>query len=175
MSSVLDNKNFQLYGGILVVVIIVLLCIKYCKSRMDEAFDSSNTFNPSSNQAAPIVNPRAGALLDGPGDAGLGADSVKGISQDSLSIIPSNYYFLDDGAGGAESIQHNLCSKSCCSEQFPTPFKQKFDPFVCSARDKFVPTNIMCNNGFQDVGCSCISKEQATFMANRGGNGRELF
>jgi hypothetical protein len=172
MSNVLDNQNVKIGGGILVVIIIVLLCIKYCKT-MAESFDSSS--NPSAYQAGPTVNPRVGALMDGPGDAGMGGNSVKGITQDSLSIIPSNYYFLDDGAAGTQSIQHNLCSKSCCSPSWPTPFSQKYDPFVCSEKNKFVPTNIMCNNSFQDSGCACITKDQALFMANRGGNGRELF
>ena len=92
-----------------------------------------------------------------------------------VDSIPENYYFLDDGDNGRMSIQHNLCSRSCCSDQYPTPFKMKYDPYVCKNKDKFIPSRIMCNNAFQDSGCLCLTKEQGEFLYNRGGNGREWF
>ena len=97
----------------------------------------------------PYVNPQTGSLIDGPG---FERGDVEGVTQESMATIPSNYYFLDDGAGGDMSIQHNLCSKSCCSAQWPVPFKQKMDPYVCNNKDQFVPSQIMCNNSFQDSG-----------------------
>ena len=121
---------------------------------------------------APFINPQTGSLIDGPG---FEKGEVDGVSVDSLASVPSNYYFLDDGAGGEMSIQHNLCSKSCCSEQWPTPFKQKNDPYVCGNKGQFVPSNYFCNNAFQDSGCLCLTKKQSQFLNNRGGNGRELF
>lgn len=121
---------------------------------------------------APFVDPRTGSLIDGPG---FERGEIDGISQETLSTIPSNYYFLDDGAGGELGVHFNLCSKSCCSEQWPTPFKQKYDPYVCGNKDKFVPSNIFCSNSFQDSGCLCLTKKQATNLYNRGGNGREWF
>jgi len=121
---------------------------------------------------APYIDTQTGTLLDGPGyEKGLSESAY----QEPGSSIPSNYYFLDDGAGGEMSIQHNLCSKSCCSEQYPTSFKQQYDPYVCGAKDQFVPSNIFCNNATQSAGCLCLSKKQAQFLYNRGGNGREWF
>lgn len=127
----------------------------------------------------PVVDPNTGSMMDGPGfekgengDAGAG---VQGVPEDAPNQIPSNFYFLDDGADGEMSIQHNMCSKSCCSEQWPTPFKQKYDPYVCSNKDEFVGSNIFCNNSFQDSGCLCLSKKQSKFIYNRGLNGREWF
>lgn len=123
--------------------------------------------------AKPSIDPRTGMVVDGPGSE---QGPVEGIPQDStFDKIPSNYYFLDDGAGGEMSIQHNLCSKSCCSDQWPTPFKQKYDPYVCGNKDKFVPSKIYCNNTFQDSGCLCLTNKQANFLYNRGSNGREWF
>jgi hypothetical protein len=91
----------------------------------------------------PYVDSQTGSLIDGPGfDKG----EIDDVYREPSSSIPSNYYFLDDGASGEMSIQHNLCSRSCCSEQWPTPFKKKFDPYVCQNKDKFIPSNIMCNN-----------------------------
>ena len=120
----------------------------------------------------PYVNPKTGSLMDGPG---FERGDVEGVAQESMSTIPSNYYFLDDGNGGNDSIQHNLCSKSCCSAQWPTPFKQKYDSYVCQNKDQFVPSQIMCNNSFQDSGCLCLTKKQSQNLYMRGGNGREWF
>lgn len=69
---------------------------------------------PDKNTA--FVDAKTGAVMDGPG---FEKGPVEGVTQDSLTNIPSNYYFLDDGADGEMSIQHNLCSKSCCSSQYP--------------------------------------------------------
>ena len=121
---------------------------------------------------APHVDAKTGMLVDGPG---FERGPIEGTFQETPTSIPSNYYFLDDGAGGEMSIQHNLCSRSCCSEQWPTPFKKKYDPYVCQNKDKFVPSRIMCNNTFQDSGCLCLTKKQSQFLYNRGGNGREWF
>jgi hypothetical protein len=120
----------------------------------------------------PHVNPKTGMLMDGPG---FERGDVEGVTQEVMSMIPSNYYFLSDGANGEMSIQHNLCSKSCCSSQWPTPFKQKYDPYVCQNKDQFVPSNVFCSNTFQDSGCLCLTKAQSQFISNRGLNGRELF
>jgi hypothetical protein len=120
----------------------------------------------------PNVNPKTGSLIDGPG---FERGDVEGVTQEVMSMIPSNYYFLDDGNAQNDTVVHNLCSKSCCSAQWPTPFKQKYDPYVCANKDQFVPSNIFCNNTFQDSGCLCLTKPQAQKLYNRGGNGRELF
>lgn len=130
---------------------------------------------PSEELQAPVVSPQTGALLDGPGYEQQPIDGAPIDASMTVDQIPSNYYFLDDGAGGEMSIQHNLCSKSCCSEQWPTPFKQKYDPYVCQNKDKFTSSRIMCSNTFQDAGCLCLRKDQQQFLYNRGGNGREWF
>lgn len=88
----------------------------------------------------------------------------------SDSDIPDNLYFLDDGANGEMGLHNNLCSKSCCSDQYPTPFKLNPDKSVCENKGEFVPNNIMCNNAYQDSGCLCLTKKQAKFLGNRGGN-----
>jgi hypothetical protein len=71
----------------------------------------------------PYVDVKTGSIMDGPGfERGFEdreRSEVEGVPANLPPSIPSNYYFLDDGAGGEMSIQHNLCSKSCCSEQWP--------------------------------------------------------
>jgi hypothetical protein len=103
--------------------------------NMDQIDEQVNNSGYSDNNM-PYVNPKTGSVIDGPGSE---KGPVDGISSDQIYTLPSNYYFLDDGAGGEMSVQHNLCSKSCCSEQWPTPFKQKYDPYVCGNKSKFVP------------------------------------
>ena len=124
------------------------------------------------NQESPYVDPQTGMVIDGPG---FEKGDDKDVYTPVPSQIPSNYYFLDDGAQGTLKIENNLCSPSCCSEQWPTPFKQKYDPYVCQNKDKFIPSRIFCNNSFQDSGCLCLTKKQGRHLYNRGGNGREWF
>src|SRR5690348_14416562 len=117
---------------ILIVVIVVLSSCSMTWSRWVRSCDHfrSEPFVPqegAGKKAIPdkntaFVDAKTGAVMDGPG---FEQGHIDGVTQDTLMNIPSNYYFLDDGADGEMSIQHNLCSKSCCSEQWPTPFKQK--------------------------------------------------
>jgi hypothetical protein len=167
-------------AALIVAIILALWVVMYHlytkpSPKTTESFNGEEVHSelvnvPASN--TPVVNPETSSIMNGPG---FELGDVSGAQENIPSSIPSNYYFLDDGANGEMSIQHNLCSKSCCSEQWPTPFKQKNDPYVCSNKDDFVPSNIMCNNTFQDSGCLCLSKKQGSFLYNRGGNGREWF
>ena len=141
---------------ILIVVIVVLSSCsmtwsRWVRSCRNEPFIPQEGANkkPIPDKNTAFVDAKTGAVMDGPG---FENGPIEGVTQDSLMNIPSNYYFLDDGADGEMSIQHNLCSKSCCSEQWPTPFKQKYDPYVCGNKDQFVPSKIFCNNTFQDAG-----------------------
>jgi len=115
----------------------------------------------------PKLFPQTGTIMDGPGFEKGETDIPQSKTYDS---IPSNYYFLDDGANGEATVMNNLCSKSCCSDQWATPFKQSYDPYVCANKSKFVPSNIFCNNSFQDSGCLCMTKDQGNFLGTRGGN-----
>lgn len=81
-----------------------------------------------------------------------------------------NYYLLDDGEGGSAGLQFNQCSKACCSDQWPTPFKMPAESSVCEDKNEFVPNNYTCNNAWQDTGCVCLTKHQAEFIGGRGGN-----
>ena len=127
----------------------------------------------------PFVNAQTGTLLDGPGfesAAGLGTGDARiSGSEEIPTTIPSDYYFLDDGANGEMRIENNLFSPSCCGAQWPTPFKSgKADPYVCG-QGPFVPSRMFGNTTYSDAGCACISPKQSQFLYNRGGNGREWF
>lgn len=81
-----------------------------------------------------------------------------------------NHFLLDDGGNGSNGLHFNLCSKACCSDQYPTPFKLPYEDKVCNNKQKFVPSPYMCNNAWQDSGCVCLSKSQGEFIGSRGGN-----
>jgi hypothetical protein len=77
---------------------------------------------------------------------------------------------LDDGAMGRMGLNFNLCSKSCCSPQWPVGFDMPEDEFIKKSGKQFVPSPYTCNNGWQDTGCLCLEKDQAQFLDNRGNN-----
>lgn len=53
---------------------------------------------------------------------------------------------LSDGQGGSYTLNNNICSKSCCSNQYPTPFALPYDSFICNNKDELLPSNYVCNN-----------------------------
>ncbi len=77
---------------------------------------------------------------------------------------------LDDGGKGNFGLNFNMCSKACCSQQYPPPFSITPDDFVLRSGQEFVPSSYTCNNGWQDSGCLCMTKDQALFLNRRGGN-----
>jgi hypothetical protein len=77
---------------------------------------------------------------------------------------------LEDGAGGSYDINNNMCSPSCCSEQWPTPHKLGYDQAICGNKTDYVPSPYTCQNSSQNSGCLCMTKKQNQFLSGRGGN-----
>ena len=46
--------------------------------------------------------------------------------------VQYNQYFLDDGNNGNSGVHDNLCSKLCCGQQYPVPFKYNYEDDVCN-------------------------------------------
>jgi len=61
---------------------------------------------------------------------------------------------------------YNKCSLSCCSPQYPTPFKGDVDPFTCGANgnSKYLSSDYTCTNNTGGTGCLCITEKQAEGM-----------
>lgn len=115
---------------------------------------------------------RAGVIVEGPGfEDSVGSPYLGSMTGD----IPSNYYFLDDGANGEMTTMNNMVSKSCCGGDWPTPFQQEKDPYVCGNSGDYVESRNYGNNAYQDSGCLCTTKKQQQFMLNRGNNGPTWF
>lgn len=157
--------NNMLLIGIVVVVLLLLAC-----SNKNEGFGSIG--NKASCRAS-SYNPRSfyPAITDQAIDDNFIAMPEK--ADYPWAKNTGNYGesdILDDGAKGNMSLQHNLCSKACCSQQWPTPFSLSPDDFLLMSGKDYVPSNYTCNNGWQDSGCLCLTKEQSLFMNRRGGN-----
>jgi hypothetical protein len=64
---------------------------------------TSNTGNENIGEAGnldqkpPHVDPKTGIIMDGPG---FEKGEIEGAYVEGATDVPSNYYFLDDGAGG---------------------------------------------------------------------------
>src|SRR5690606_25281763 len=131
-----SNRVKVVLGVVLLLVIFVLIFSSVGALVRREGFQEESpviqeesvqvgtvSVEEQEGRVPPFVDVSTGTIMDGPG---FERGPVEG-SAEVPDTIPSNYYFLDDGAGGEMSIQHNLCSKSCCGAQWPTPFKQKYD------------------------------------------------
>jgi len=92
---------------------------------------------------------------------------------DSIMTSYGYHPYMDDqidiGNDGMR-LSNDICSKSCCSPQFPTPGDMPEDPFILANKDKFVPTGYTCNNSFNDSGCLCMTRKQGEFINRRGNN-----
>ena len=141
------------------------------KNTIDKVTKTVNDVQPKANEQF-IHDKNSGLLMSGSEfdksnfEAKYVAPTEKKIP---IKVIPSDSYILDDGNKGKTGLHTNLCSKSCCSPQFPVPFPMKHDPRINKDND-FVPNNLMCNNAWQDSGCLCLTEKQSNFLYDRGGN-----
>jgi hypothetical protein len=61
---------------------------------------------------------------------------------------------------------YNKCSISCCSPQYPTPFKGDVDPFTCAddGNSKYLSSDYICQNNTGGTGCLCMTEQQVKGM-----------
>lgn len=137
---------------VLTLLIVAVLILYIVNPKMVSTVIYSKT--PSQNENFSQDNKIDTTLLDGVIE--FGTDE----------IMPAWGTAQDDNI----SLGLNLCSKSCCSPQYPPPFAMPKDPLVCQSGDKYVPSSYSCNNGWQDSGCLCLKEEQAMFLSKRGNN-----
>lgn len=66
-------------------------------------------------------------------------------------------------------LHNNRCSPSCCSPQWPVPFKLDNDLALCNDNNKYIPTKYYCT-GQQGRGCVCVTEKQHDYLGSRGTN-----
>ena len=180
---VLNSDQLRILCIVAVVVIIVLWLCRFKLStsvqlqyKGQPLYRYENMENVEENNKGvknggkcAYVDASTGAIVDGPSFEGGDIDKPSWYSGD----LDPSMYFLDDGADGEFSIQNNMCSKSCCSNSWPSiSVTRKDDPYVCAMKEKgeLMPSNLTCNNAYQDTGCLCLNKKQYQFLSNRGTN-----
>jgi len=188
--SFLTPKQQLISGIIAIVIFVVLLALVWMKKSKKEHLE-----NVASKQLAPVIPvqevvpaEKAHAMERKVEEIPIKPqvlDAGSGTIMAGSELVPAqllspwykaytgeqkNHYLLDDGADGAAGLQFNMCSKSCCGEQYPLPFKMPVDSAVCDNKQEFVPSNYMCNNAWQDSGCVCMTKGQSELLGSRGGN-----
>lgn len=161
--------------AIIVVAVILIIWMIYYRNKHVEGLEIVPGFKEHSTEGTPEN------IQISPTDM----DSEKHIIQSGPEYSPNplmspwyqaytgnqqNYYLLDDGESGTAGLHFNQCSKSCCSDQYPLPFKMPAETSVCNNKDAFVPNDYTCNNAWQDSGCVCMTKDQSNFLGSRGGN-----
>ena len=103
------------------------------------------------------------------------ADTNK-VQETINKTIPQDLYYLDDGNNNMASVHHNICSKACCSTQYPVPFMQNVSSDLCEYNKdnenyaEYVPSQYFCSNVFNESGCLCMTKFQQDHLNRRGGN-----
>lgn len=151
---------------VLLVLLVILALYLLCPSSNSENFAGEGGYTLNDPK---LYEPQLNQQLDNSPFVGLPDELVVpwAKNQDGYGEVD----MLDDGMNGNAGLNFNMCSKSCCSPQYPPPFPLGSDPLICNSEDEFVPSSYKCNNGWQDSGCLCMTKEQALFLNKRGNNG----
>lgn len=144
--------------------IILTVTSKDTNKGKTEQFETGITDPNSTN--SPNINTVNTSITDNSKDE----DNDMNIPYRYKNATYGNNYFIPDGGNGTLGLTSNLCSKSCCFPQYPLPFEMPVDPLLCNSEEEFVPSSYTCNNGIQDTGCLCMTKEQSQFLGRRGGN-----
>ena len=175
-------NNVQKTLIVLIVVVVVYLLYKNYAENLDDTTQVQITNAPNNSQdptelkqediPTPVMlyDRRTGVVTAASEFVGLPSE----IEPTTGSELISNYGRidrLDDGYNGGMGLNYNMCSKSCCSQQYPPPFGLEKDVMVDKMKDKFVPNNYMCNNAWNNSGCVCMTAKQRDYIEGRGGNG----
>lgn len=156
--------------AVIVIAVLILLCDNYNKK---ENFNDSDNLVVQSNEKSSKFNPQ---LFEPVMTNEVKESQFVGLPEELLPpwyVNPNSYGeidMLDDGMNGNAGVNFNMCSKSCCSRQYAPPFSVPSDPMVKNSNTKFVPNNYMCNDGWNDSGCLCLTETQSEFLNSRGGN-----
>ena len=166
------NTTFGISGCLIVVIIIAIiaLCL-FCFYYPEINNPENEKFNPSRNKIVKTNNNNKINQKCYTPEKSYGPSSDNGIAED-MDSVPASICLIDNNNKLRElDVSNNMCSVSCCGgTQYPTPFSVDYSPYICDNKDKFVSSNYMCNDKFNNAGCLCLTKEQNNFLRSRGGN-----
>lgn len=177
------NDFKEIIGGIIfLVIVVVVILILVGPNTKTEGFNEDVRVvenEPISFKQTDIP------LIDLPHNV-QEKDLISGIIEAGTEYIPQKDFYTpwgslvdltdkkanstSDDSAIVNGLNYNQCSMACCSAQWPVPFKVPVDESIEAHADDFVPTNYYCNNGWQNSGCVCMTKEQSQFLDSRGHN-----
>jgi len=155
------DKKKMLLG---VAALVVLVIIYYLITKPNEEFTSNDQ---EITVPSAIYDRETGQIMSG-GTAQVPFLGVPDEVQPAWGAKFGEVDKLDDGGNGMFGLNYSMCSKSCCSPQYPPPFE--LDTDVVASKGDFVPNSYKCNNAWQDSGCVCMTGKERDFLASRGGN-----
>jgi hypothetical protein len=172
-----SEKN-RIAAGVIVVLLIIIVVVLATREKFESVapvilkVDSTQMKDANIDIPPRLYDRQTGLITDASQFVTLPNEIVPawGLEQDNSL---NNYGLvdkLDDGNSGLMGLNYNMCSKSCCSKQYPTPFTQDVDVVAESNSDNFTPSQYTCNNAWQNTGCVCMTKKQKEFLASRGNN-----
>ena len=145
-----------------IIAFIVLVLVYWLISTPVENFGAT----PANQITVPaLYNRETGQIISG--------SDFLGVPNEIATAWGASYGDndnLDDGDNGIMGLNYSMCSKSCCSVQYPPPFELDKDVVIDKLQGDFVPNSYQCNNAWQDSGCLCMTKNQQDFLSDRGGN-----
>jgi hypothetical protein len=172
------SKSNKIAAGVIVVLLIIIVIVLATRENFESItptvlkVDSTQMKDSNIDIPPRLYDRQTGVVTDASQFVTLPNEIVPawGLEQDNSL---NNYGLvdkLDDGNSGLMGLNYNMCSKSCCSKQYPTPFTQDVDVVAESNSDNFTPSQYTCNNAWQNTGCVCMTKKQKEFLASRGNN-----
>lgn len=160
-----NDMNLLLMIGIILLVVYLLFnnnnneCMV---NAVGKAGQKSQTYNPQAYQ------PNIAQQVEDDNFIPLPTEAEYPWSRNTGNYGEAD--ILDDGANGMLGLNFNLCSKNCCSSQYPPSFSLNPSDFVLMSGKEFIPTSYKCSNSWEDAGCLCMTPEQGLFLNRRGGN-----
>jgi hypothetical protein len=142
---------------VILVLILIAICLLLNITPNNQTCMQKENFNETPNNKVTVSS------IDG------SISINNAIYGETYSVYEKNDT-LNGSLDNKFMFQNNVCSKLCCSPQYPTPFNQTIDHMTAGNTDDFVPSNYTCNNGWQNTGCLCLTNDQSNFLKNRGGN-----
>jgi hypothetical protein len=155
--------SFKLNNWEIILLIFIVVVYIFSNTCITENF--GNTIKQNDTIKPLIYEPEIHLMTSASNMIGLPSEIIPAWTE-----YTTNNGDLNTDMGNA-GLGFNLCSKSCCSPQYPPPFALPLDKLTCNSKDKFVGSSYTCNNSFQDSGCLCMTQEQSDFIASRGRNG----
>lgn len=167
----MSDINYKYLLLLVVLIIITCLLIFQCGKKFYESFDTQEKRELDIPIAPMLYDRQTGEVMASHEFIALPDEILppwggRKYKNAKYGVVDG----LDDGANGDMSMAKNMCSKSCCSQQWPVPFPLEKDAMVEKLKDKFVPNGYSCNNAWQDSGCLCMTKDQRDFLDNHGNN-----